>query len=121
MKKETEKMDDLNDLERAKLTDRLKQQEKEEAEQKQVLDNRAKSNFKPTDEQNNELKQLHYTLMEQKSYDIKYNDLVIKQMKGKVMEEFAGLPADLKQAKARLGDLEAQVKALQVQKLEKTK
>ena len=51
--------------------------------------------------------------MEQKSYDIKYNDLVIKQMKSKVMEEFAGLPADLKQAKTRMAELEAQVKAMQ--------
>lgn len=32
MKKETEQMDGLNDLERAKLNDRLKEQQKEEAE-----------------------------------------------------------------------------------------
>lgn len=50
-------------------------------EQKKLIDNRNKSVFKPSEEQNNEMKQLHYTLMEQKAYDIKYNDLVIKQMK----------------------------------------
>ena len=50
--------------------------------------------------------------MEQKSYDIKYNDLVIKQMRQKVMEKYAGLPADLKQARTRLSELEAQVNSM---------
>jgi hypothetical protein len=40
-------------------------------------------------------------------------------MKSKVMEEFAGLPADIKQAKTRMADLEAQVKAMEAQKAEK--
>lgn len=44
--------------------------------------------------------------MEQKSYDIKYNNLLITQMKQKVMDDYAGLPADLKQARSRMADLE---------------
>jgi hypothetical protein len=41
-------LNQLNDLERAKLNDKLKQQEKAEAEEKEAIDNRASKGFRPS-------------------------------------------------------------------------
>ena len=91
----------------------MKKKEEDETMKKvQLVDKQSqkKIGFQPSQEQNTEMKQLHYTLMEQKSYDIKYNSLVIQQMASKVMDDFGGLPADLKQAKSKMADMQEQIR-----------
>ena len=91
----------------------MKKKEEDETMKKvQLVDKQSqkKIGFQPSQEQNSEMKQLHYTLMEQKSYDIKYNSLVIQQMASKVMDDFGGLPADLKQAKSKMADMQEQIR-----------
>ena len=48
--------------------------------------------------------------MEEKGFEIKYLELHIKQLKEKIMSEYASLPADLNQAKKRLFELDGFIK-----------
>lgn len=48
--------------------------------------------------------------MEEKGFEIKYLELHIKQLKDKIMSEYASLPADLAQAKKRLFELDEFIK-----------
>ena len=96
---EEKKVEEMNDIERAKLNDLKKEDE-------QI------KKFNLSDEQKQQIKTLNLTLMEQKSHEIKYLELSVKQMREKIIGDYSSLPADLAQAKKRLFDLENLVKKM---------
>lgn len=76
------KTEEMNDIERAKQADQAKDLIKKQEKEKQQ-------------DEKEQIKELYFTLMEEKSHEIKYLELHNKQIKDKIMNEYSSLPPDL--------------------------
>ena len=94
---DTKKTEEMNDIERAKQADQAKDLIKKQEKEKQP-------------DEKEQIKELYFTLMEEKSHEIKYLELHNKQIKDKIMNEYSSLPPDLPVAKKRLFELENLIK-----------
>uniref|UniRef100_A0A7S3IRD3 Uncharacterized protein n=1 Tax=Strombidium inclinatum TaxID=197538 RepID=A0A7S3IRD3_9SPIT len=108
-KAKTVVVSEINDVERARMNDiRKKQKMEERMEHSSDSDHESKWR----EEQVRQIKQLNLTLMEQKSHDIKLDELQLKQIKTKLVSDFASLPPDMPAARQRVFELENLVKMM---------
>ena len=72
-----------------------------------------KENLSPTEAQAKEIKELNHTLLEEKAQHIKYEELLLAELKKRVLDDFSALPPDLKESEKKLFELKYLVMNMQ--------